>query len=127
MAAHNSGIAAKAVIEGRRDHLKSARHVAPSSICLAFEDQSFSLPIERLEMPLDHIRWDTLTAHPSGNALTVRAVTGELITIDSSTLRYWVDPEYAKELEAAFAAGRLTRNELADMARDNPPPRELFQ
>lgn len=108
------------------DHLKLARFLPPATIVLDFPDARFSLPIELLEMPVERIRWRTAQASTTGDAMTVRGIRGDLITIDVGTLRYLVDPAYAAKTDAALKALQFTRDELKELANDNPAPPDWF-
>ena len=93
----------------------------PSTIVLRFADGAeFSLPIAKLEMPLDRIQWETATA--IGEAMVLTGIRGDAIPIEGTTLRYFVDAEYAAEIDAEVEDLRLTRDEMSRMAADNPPP-----
>ncbi len=78
-------------------------------------------------MPVDEIRWGAAAVTPAGDALTLTTTAGETIPIKAATLRYLVDKDFAVEAERKDAAVRLSRAELAEMARENPPPPELFR
>jgi hypothetical protein len=106
--------------------LVSARYIQPLSISLQFADRQFTLEAASLGMPVDRIRWDTAAISPTGDAMTVRGIKGETIPIDSSTLRYLVDPSYAAKMDAALKDLQFSRAELEEMARDNQPPVELL-
>jgi hypothetical protein len=82
----------------------------------------FSLPVDKLEMPLDRVRWETATASTTGDAMVLTGIRGDAIPIEGTTLRYLVDAEYAAETDAEVAELRLTRDEMARMATENPPP-----
>src|SRR5262245_55595548 len=111
-----------------KTHLVSARFAPSSTIKLTFGDASFSLPIKRLEIPPDRIQWKTVTASPAGDALSVRAAKGELIKIDSATLRYLVEERYAAKVDAALKSSQFTREELKALAGENPPlPQSLSE
>lgn len=110
----------------QRERLRHAHFAKPSSIKLEFADKKFTLKIAKLGMPIDRIRWETVVASPAGDSMTVQGIKGEKIPIDSSTLRYFVDPLYAAEMDAALKSLQFSREELKAMARDNPPPPELF-
>jgi hypothetical protein len=110
----------------RPEHLINARFVAPSTIILTFADACLSLAIKRLEMPVDRIRWTTVAALPTGDAIKVKGIKGDVITIDSGTLRYLADKKYAATIAASLKSLQLTRDELKKIARDNPPPPEWF-
>lgn len=110
----------------RPDHLLHAHYVGPSSIKLKFADKRFTLDVSLLGMPVDRFRWETVAASPIGESMTVQGIKGEKIPIDSSTLRYLVDPVYAAEMEASLQRLQLSREELQEIAGDNPPPPELL-
>jgi hypothetical protein len=89
-----------------------------SSLELRFaDDRSFTLPISRLEMPLDRIRWPTATASPDGESLIVVGIKGDPIPIAATTLRFLVDESYAKRINEEVASVQLSRNELHEIAR----------
>jgi hypothetical protein len=121
-----SGVTQMPFTSPRPECLLGARFIAPSTIDLNFADGKFSLAVNLLEMPLDHIRWETAAASPAGDAMTVEAIKGESISIDSSTLRYLVDKGYAAEIDASLEALQFTRAELKKMAEENPPPQEWY-
>jgi hypothetical protein len=106
----------------RQEHLLRSRFVPPSTIDLDFDDARFSLDIGLLEMPLDRIQWASATVSSTGDAMIVRAVKGENVPIDSSTLRCLVDPSYAAQISASLKALKLTREERAELATNEPPP-----
>jgi hypothetical protein len=110
----------------RSEHLMRARFVRPSSIKLQFADKSFLLKIDLLGMPVDRIRWETASASPAGVSMIVQGIKGEKIPIDSSTLRYLVDRNYAAKIDSSLKSLQFSRQELQEMARDNPPPPELL-
>ena len=110
----------------RPDYLISASFSPPSTIRLHFADaMKCRLPIRRLEMPVDRIRWSTVCASPTGEFMTVAGIKGETIPIDSSTLRCLVDPEYAVEKEKELDALQLSREEMQSLAGESQPPKEL--
>jgi hypothetical protein len=113
----------KMIAPGPPDQLKRAHFVPPLAIELEFYDGSFSLPIEALGMPLDRIDWKTAKGLPSGTAMTVKAIKGEVIHIDAGTLRYLVDERYAAGIDAALDCLRLSRDELKELAQDPLPQR----
>ena len=110
----------------RPDCLVGVRFAPPSSISLTFSDKAFDLSIERLEMPLDRINWSSVVASPTGEKMTVNGIKGEAIPIDSSVLRYLVDPDYAAMMDAKLKSLQFTEEELERLIRDNPPPDEWF-
>jgi hypothetical protein len=111
----------------RPEHLTLARFTQPSTIQVKFHDGlSFELDIKLLKMPVNRISWQTAAASPAGEAMTVKGIKGDTITIDSSTVRYLVDPAYAAKLDESVKALRFTRAELAALARDHQPPDEWY-
>lgn len=103
-----------------RDQLKSARLATPRSIELEFADGEIRrLTISRLGMPIDQVRWETARATPAGEAMTVIAVSGDIIPIDTSTLRYLVDPAYRDEITKALDEIQFTQDELRELSK--PP------
>jgi hypothetical protein len=77
-------------------------------------------------MPIDRFRWETVAASSAGESMTVLGIKGEKIPIDSSTLRYLVDKDYATKMDATLKSLQFSREELQEMARDNPLPNELI-
>lgn len=109
------------------EKLTRAKFVSPSTIELDFVDgRRLSLAIEALGMPLDRIDWPTLEASPCGGKAVVRGIKGDLVPIDSATLRYLVDEKYAAKVDDSLKALQFSREELALMARDNPPPANWY-
>jgi len=106
----------------RPEQLASARFAAPSTIELEFLDSRYSLDISRLGMPVERIDWPTLKISPGGEKIVVKGIKGDPVPIDAATLRYLVDEKYAAKIDKSLESLRLSRDELAEMARDNPPP-----
>ncbi len=77
------------------------------------------MTISRLGMPIDQVRWETARATPAGEAMTVIAVSGDIIPIDTSTLRYLVDPAYRDEITKALDEIQFTQDELRELSK--PP------
>jgi len=113
-------------VPNRPEYLVSARFVPPESIDLQFADRRFTLNIGLLGMPVDRINWSTAKASPAGEAMTVRGVRKDEIPIDSSTIRYLVDSNYAAKMDATLKSLQFSREELQQMSRDNPPPATLL-
>jgi hypothetical protein len=85
----------------RPDQLKAAQLVRPTSIRLTFADDfEATLPVGRLGMPVDRIRWKTVRVTDNGETLTVTAVKGEPVPVAATTLRYLTDPAYAATIDA---------------------------
>ncbi len=107
----------------RPEYLLQARSATAQSIELEFDDGLVRrLSVARLRIPVDRMRWDTVKASPTGEAMMINAVDGDLITIDSSSLRYLVDPAYAAEIDKALDEVQLTRDELRELlAQPNRP------
>jgi hypothetical protein len=111
---------------GRLDRLIVADFEPPSMIRLQFaDDRCFSLAVEQLELPADRVDWSTIVPSSAGDSLIV-AVGGEPIPIEAATLRYLVDAAYAAEIETAIRQSQFSRDELARLARENPPPPEWY-
>jgi hypothetical protein len=110
----------------RSNCLKRAHFVPPSLIELTFVDKTFLLAIELLEMPVDRIQWSTVAVYPTGEAMTVNGIKGDVIPIDSSILRYLVDKDYAAQLDTKLATTQFSDDELKRIVRDNPPPPEWY-
>jgi hypothetical protein len=111
---------------GRNDRLTEAAFEPPTTIRLRFaDDRLFSLDAGRLELPEDRVDWSTVAVAPTGESLTV-TVGGETIPIEATTVRYLVDEAYAAEVEASIRRMQFTREELAQLARDNPPPPDWY-
>ena len=109
------------------EQLTHATFVAPSTIELEFGDGlRCPLAIDLLGMPLDRIDWPTLEASPGGEKIVVKGIKGDAVPIDAGTLRYLVDKKYAARIDKSLASLRLSRDELAEMARDNPPSPEWY-
>jgi hypothetical protein len=105
------------------ERLRRAGFVPPSTIELEFVDGLRSLlAIDLLGMPVDRINWMTVTASPAGDKMTVNGIKGDAIPIDSATLRYLVDEKYAAKMDQTLKSLQFSRDELAELARDNPPP-----
>jgi len=109
------------------ERLTRARFVSPSTIELDFIDgRRFSLAIELLDMPSDRIDWRTLEASPGGEKAIVKGIKGDPVPIDSATLRYLADKNYAAIIDAKLKGQQFTEEELERIVRDNPPPPEWF-
>lgn len=88
---------------------------------LTFEDGlKTELPIEKLEMPIRAILWETARITEAG--LTFTDYKGNLIPIGSDVVRYFVDPVYAAAIDRESDAIRLTHEELEELAKDSKPP-----
>ena len=93
----------------RPDQLIRARFIAPSRIAIEFADgRRFSLDAVLLGMPMDRIDWSALKASPRGEKIVVRGIKGDAIPIDSATLRYLVDNEYATKIDKSIRDLHLT-------------------
>ena len=98
-----------------------------ATLALEFADgQDFSLPVERLGMPVDRIDWPTAEASPGGESMMVMGIKGDPVPIDSATLRYLVDLSYAAEVDAKLESLQFTGEELDRIVRDNPAPLEWY-
>lgn len=110
-----------------RERLDDVRFVPPASILVKFADGvGKRLPISLLEMPADRFRWATVRRSADGLSITVKDASGDDLSIETSTLRYLIDPTYAAEIDGRLAEVRLTREELREFAERNPPPPELY-
>jgi hypothetical protein len=102
----------------RPEQLHGARLARPNVIELSFADGKVArLATHRLGMPVDRIRWGTLEASETGESMTVTSTNGDSISIDSSTLRFLVDPKYAAEISKALNAIQFTEDELRELSR----------
>lgn len=109
-----------------KQKLKSAVYVRNLGINLVFEDNlSVLLDIKKLQMPLKKIKWNTSTLSQDGSSIIVIGIKGDEYQIDSDTLRYLVDPIYAKIIDEELDKIRLTREELAEIAKNPPSPEEI--
>jgi uncharacterized protein (DUF433 family) len=88
----------------RPDHLSVVRFQKPSRLRVTFADsKTFSLPVKRLQMPVDRIDWPTAAASHDGATMTVREIGGSRdIAIDAGAVRYMVDEAYAARAKAAL-------------------------
>src|SRR5687767_9279550 len=80
------------------------------------DDFKATLPVSRLEMPEGRFRWDTPTISPDGLTMTVEGVGGEAIPIDSATLRFLVDKDYAADVKARTDQLQPTREQLQELS-----------
>jgi hypothetical protein len=111
---------------GRIDRLIVADFEPESTLRLKFGDgTSFTLDAARLEMPANRTDWSTVAISSAGDAIIV-TVGGEPIPIDAATLRYLVDDAYAAKIEASIRESQFSREELARLVRENPPPPEWY-
>jgi hypothetical protein len=109
------------------EHLIEARYVRPAKIFLLFADGfAASLPIKALEIPVNRMRWSTLKVAQSGEKVIMKGIKGDLVPIDATTLRYLVDKDYAAKMDKSLESLQFSREELAELARNNPPPREWY-
>ncbi len=87
---------------GREDVICEAQYRVPGSIFLLFDDDfEATIAIEILGLS-PAIRWETLQASPTGEAITVFLPTGERVPNAASSLRYYADPAYAARMETGF-------------------------
>jgi len=104
------------------ERLSRAAFVRPSTIELEFADgRLFSLAIELLGMPVDRINWRTLKASPGGENAIVKGIKGDPVPIDAATLRYLVDPKYAKEMDEKLKSLQFTDDELENLGLNETP------
>lgn len=108
------------------EHLASAKYVSRGKIELVFQDGLHALlDVKRLGMPTGKIDWKTCAAMLDGSSIVVSTPKGEKIPIDSGSLRYLVDPDYATKMDEALSAVRLSRDELAEISGNAPPLNEV--
>ena len=107
-----------------RAFLMAARFIAPSSIRLQFSDKTFVLPVKRLEMPCGQINWRTAKASKTGEKMTVKGVKGGEVPIDSATLRYLVDKDYAAKVDQSISDLHMTPAEAKDAAKRSKRTRD---
>jgi hypothetical protein len=100
----------------RPDHLLRSQFVPPSTLDLSFADTRFSLDVHLLEIPMDQMQWNTATASRTGDAMMVQTENGESIPIDSATLRYLVDPQYAAKIDKSISDLHMTPAEAQEAA-----------
>lgn len=112
---------------GPRDVLRAARLEGKAALRLVFADnRSFLLPVGRIGMPVDRIKWNTAEPSHGGTSMTVTGIKNDPVPIDSGTLRYLVDKTYADEMDAALRAIQFSDEELDRIVRDNRPPAEWY-
>jgi hypothetical protein len=108
-----------------QDVLVRAVFTPPATVELEFADGlRTSLAIELLGMPVDRINWPTLKPVPGG--IVVVGIKGDPVSIGARDLRYLVDAEFAAKIDKSVESLQLSRAELAEMARDSPPPPEWY-
>ncbi len=104
------------------------RYVKPANLEVEFADGfQGSMPVTKLEMPIDKIRWSSVTVTNRGTSATFKGIKGDLIPIDASTIRYLVDTQYAAKKDRSLESHQLSRSELAKMAHDNAPPQSWYE
>lgn len=107
--------------------LTTAKFTPPSTIKLKFADgRHASLAIKLLDMPIDRFDWSTAAASATGEHMTVKGIKGEIIPIDTTVLRYFVDKKYAAMMDAKLKSLQFTEEELEQLVQNNRPPAEWF-
>lgn len=80
--------------------LKAAHFTRPASLQLTFADGlEATIPVARLGMPVDRIKWRTVRVTDGGRAMTVTAIKGEAVPVASATLRCLADEDYATKVK----------------------------
>jgi hypothetical protein len=107
------------------DQLTEARCVDGLSVSLTFADQFVAtVSLSQLGLAADEVNLRTAKATPAG--LVVKSKSGRKFVIDSSTLRYVADPDYAARLDDAVAAMRIPSDRLERIAAQNQPPQDWY-
>ena len=128
MAISNESVKSNGVLAPiQPEQLASVQFIRPQTVDLVFADGLHAhLSIEALDLPEERINWSSVEMSRAGDAITVTGVKGDLASIDSATLRYLVDKDYASAMDQSVESLQLSRDELKKLAHDNPPPPEWF-
>jgi hypothetical protein len=98
--------------------LARATFVPPAAMELEFVDGLRAVvPVESLEIPIDLILWPTIAASPHGEMMTMRKRNGDVLSIDSATLRYLADKKYAATIDESIAALHMSPTEQEEASR----------
>jgi len=110
------------LMRGSPTEISGLRFMPPARFVICFAD-GYCVPrdVAVFEMPVDRLRWETLKLVPGGKAITVNDTDGEPVELDAETVRYYVDPAYAKRLEAEHASQQFTRSELEQLVAASAP------
>lgn len=111
---------------GRPDHLAKARCTSPSSVELTFAD-AFVARLTLAQMGLAMGEVDLRTSEAVDAGLSIRSRQGrKKLVIDSATLRYVADPEYAARLDNSVAKLQIPSERLERIAAQHKPPQEWY-
>jgi antitoxin (DNA-binding transcriptional repressor) of toxin-antitoxin stability system len=78
-----------------------ARYVSPTQLYLRFADGlEGTWTFEQLDLDMANMKLDTVRASDAGTHVEVQDDWGEDVQLDSSSLRYLVDPKYAADVES---------------------------
>lgn len=98
------------------ERLASVLFLAPATIRLEFADATFDLPIERLDMPVDQLDWQSASAAPTGNQMRIKSYGGDEVSIDAASLRYLADVAYAAQVDASIRSLQMSADEARQAA-----------
>lgn len=108
------------------DKLIAARHILPSSLEVTFADGlSSHFTLEQLGIKPGEVDLRTARADETGVAILL-ANSDESFLIDSATLRYMADLDYAAAMDRAVAGMLIPSEELERTAARYQPPQEWY-
>jgi hypothetical protein len=112
----------------RKDALEEVRYQPPNHVFVRFCDgKGFQLPVAAVPIDASKIKWETAAVPANGKCMLVVGVKGDEVSIDAGTIRCLVDNDYAAEVRDALSDLMLSREELAVVSQDKPPPEWLFE
>lgn len=88
------------MITTQPDHVTDAGHIAPSRIFLRFGDGLFGTwTFDQLQLDMANMKPETVRPSTEKTSIEVMSKRNELVRLDSSALRYLVDPKYAAKID----------------------------
>jgi hypothetical protein len=86
------------------DHLTKARYVPSSKIYLQFSDGfEGTWTFRQLQLSMTDMVLSTIKVSSSKTSVEVRSKSGDKVQLDSSSLRYLVDPAFAAKIDKSIA------------------------
>jgi len=109
------------------DHVTEAGHIPPAQLFLRFADKFFGTwTFQELGLNMANMKPETVRPSASGTAVEITSLDGEDVQLDSSSLRYSVDPKYAAQMDAEVESLLIPSDKLERIARNHQPPQEWF-
>lgn len=104
-----------------------ARYVRTSRLFLRFADGlEGTWSFRQLCLDMSNMKVTSIKASASGNCIRVKSKWGDDVELDTSSIRWLIDPEYAARLEAEIAAMQIPSERLERIAAKNQPPQEWY-